>query len=41
VASEFDRLTFFASFLTFAHRFFATFTIAALPAVDQTRNPNV
>jgi hypothetical protein len=29
--------TFFACFLTFAHRFFAAFTIAALPAADKTR----
>ena len=31
------RATFFACFLTFAHRFFAAFTIAALPAADRTR----
>jgi hypothetical protein len=29
--------TFFACFLTFAHLFFAAFTIAALPAADKTR----
>ncbi len=29
--------TFFAFFLTFAHRFFAAFTIAVLPAADKTR----
>ena len=29
--------TFFACFLTFAHRFFAAFAIAALPAADKTR----
>jgi hypothetical protein len=29
--------TFFACFLTFAHRFFVAFTIAALPAADKTR----
>jgi hypothetical protein len=29
-------VTFFAC-LTFAHRFFATFTIVALPAADRTR----
>jgi hypothetical protein len=29
--------TFFAFFLTFAHRSFAAFTIAALPAADRTR----
>jgi hypothetical protein len=28
---------FFACLLTFAHRFFAAFTIAALPAADKTR----
>jgi hypothetical protein len=28
---------FFACFLTFAHRFFAAFAIAALPAADKTR----
>jgi hypothetical protein len=28
---------FFACFLTFAHRFFAAFAIAALPAADSTR----
>jgi hypothetical protein len=28
--------TFLACFLTFAHRFFAAFTIAALPAADST-----
>src|SRR5580704_9736162 len=29
--------TFFACFLTFAHRFFAPLIIAALPAADRTR----
>jgi hypothetical protein len=29
--------SYFACFLTFAHRFFAAFTIAALPAADKTR----
>jgi hypothetical protein len=29
--------TFFACVQTFAHRFFAAFTIAALPAADKTR----
>jgi hypothetical protein len=29
--------TFFACFLTFAHRFFAAFANAALPAADKTR----
>jgi hypothetical protein len=29
--------TFFACFLTFAHRFFAALTIAPLPAADRTR----
>jgi hypothetical protein len=33
--------SYFACFLTFAHRFFAAFTIAALPAADKTRKPNV
>jgi hypothetical protein len=28
---------FFACFLTFTHRFFAAFTIAALPVADRTR----
>jgi len=28
---------FFACFFTFAHRFFAAFAIAALPAADRTR----
>ena len=32
-----SRLTFFACFLTFAHRFFAAFAIAALSAADSTR----
>jgi hypothetical protein len=30
--------TFFACFLMVAHRFFAAFTIAALPAADSTLN---
>ena len=33
----FHHATFFTCFLTFAHRFFAAFAIAALPAADKTR----
>jgi hypothetical protein len=33
--------TFFACALTFAHRFFAAFAIAALPAADRTGSSNV
>ena len=32
-----SQAAFFASFLTFAHRFFAALAIAALPAADKTR----
>jgi hypothetical protein len=40
VAAEYPRtypVTFFAWALTFAHRFFVAFEIAALPAADKTR----